>query len=250
MSEKLQKILAQRGLGSRREMERLIEAGRVRVGGRVAGLGDRIGGDEEITVDGWRLGEQRGHAVGRVLMYHKTTGEMCTRSDPKGRPLVFDKLPPIRQGRWVAVGRLDVNSSGLMLFTTDGELAARLMHPSQGIVRRYAARVLGRATPEVMTRLVKGLVLEDGPARFLDIKDAGGEGANHWYHVSMAEGRKREVRRLFAAAGLTVSRLIRIAYGPVELPRTLRPGHNRPVPPPLVDILYREAGLPVPPRKA
>ncbi len=229
-------------------MERLIEAGRVRIGSRVAQLGDRIEGDEEIAVDGWRLGEKR-QAAGRVLMYHKMTGEMCTRSDPKGRPLVFDHLPPIRQGRWVAVGRLDINSSGLMLFTTDGELAARLMHPAQGIVRRYAARVLGRASAEAMAGLVKGLMLEDGPARFLDIQDAGGEGANHWYHVSIGEGRKREVRRLFAAAGLTVSRLIRIAYGPVELPRTLRPGYSRPVPPPLVDQLYREAGLPVPARK-
>lgn len=245
MTEKLQKVLAQRGLGSRREMERVIVAGRVRVAGRVAQLGDRIKGGEEIVVDGWRLGHKP-VAQGRVLIYHKMTGEMCTRRDPKGRPLVFDKLPAIRQGRWVAVGRLDVNSSGLMLFTTDGELAARLMHPSSEIVRRYAVRVLGRASLDVMKRLTQGIVLEDGPARFTEVKDAGGDGANHWYHVGIMEGRKREVRRLFAEAGLVVSRLIRIAYGPIDLPRTLRPGHSRPLGTTEVGALYAAAGLAAP----
>ncbi len=242
MSEKLQKVLAQRGLGSRREMERVILAGRVRIGGRVAELGERVNPGEEIVVDGWRLG-QRPPPKSRVLMYHKMAGEMCTRSDPRGRPLVFDKLPPIRQGRWVAVGRLDVNSSGLMLFTTDGELAARLMHPSTGIARRYAVRVLGRANPDAIAQLTKGIVLEDGVARFTEIRDAGGEGANHWYQVTIMEGRKREVRRLFAAAGLVVSRLIRIGYGPVELPRTLRPGYSRALAAPAVAALYTAAGL-------
>ncbi|WP_298139907.1 pseudouridine synthase [Acidiferrobacter sp.] len=248
MSEKLQKILAQRGLGSRREMERIILAGRVRIGGRVATLGERVDAHEDIVVDGWRLA-QRPPAKGRVLMYHKMAGEMCTRSDPRGRPLVFDKLPAIRQGRWVAVGRLDLNSSGLMLFTTDGELAARLMHPSTGVVRRYAVRVLGRATPDVLRQLTKGVMLEDGIARFTDVKDAGGDGANHWYQVAIMEGRKREVRRLFAAAGLVVSRLIRIAYGPIELPRTLRPGFSRALASPAVADLYAAAGL-IMPQKA
>lgn len=228
-------------------MERLILAGRVRIGNRLAQLGDRVEAHEEIAVDGWRLTKQP-LAAGRVLMYHKVTGEMCTRSDPKGRPLVFDRLPVIRQGRWIAVGRLDINSSGLMLFTTDGELAARLMHPSQEVVRRYAVRVLGRATTQVLTQLTQGVLLEDGVAHFTEIKDAGGEGANHWYHVCIMEGRKREVRRMFEAVGLVVSRLIRIAYGPIELSRTLRPGYSRVVPPPLVDALYKAAALPIPAR--
>lgn len=245
MSEKLQKVLAQRGLGSRREMERVIAAGRVKIGGRIAQLGERVNPSEEIVVDGWRLGHKP-PAKGRILIYHKMTGEMCTRSDPKGRPLVFDKLPSIRQGRWVAVGRLDINSSGLMLFTTDGELAARLMHPSQEIVRRYAVRVLGRADPATVAKLVDGIVLEDGPAHFTEVKDAGGDGANHWYHVSIMEGRKREVRRMFESVGLVVSRLIRIAYGPVDLPRTLRPGYSRALLAPAVEAVYKAAGLSVP----
>jgi 23S rRNA pseudouridine2605 synthase len=227
-------------------MERLITDGRVRIDGRAAQLGDRVSAGVDIAVDGWRLGNKP-TPRGRVLMYHKIAGEMCTRSDPKGRPLVFDRLPPIHHGRWVAVGRLDINSSGLMLFTTDGELAAGLMHPAQEVVRRYAVRVLGRAGGEATAALQAGVMLEDGPARFLDVADAGGDGANHWYHVTIREGRKREVRRLFAAVGLTVSRLIRIGYGPVDLPRTLRPGHSRLLPPPLVAAVYQAAGL-VPPR--
>lgn len=245
MSEKLQKILAQRGLGSRREMERVIAAGRVKIAGRVAQVGERVNPGEEIMVDGWRLGHKPA-AQARVLLYHKATGEMCTRSDPKGRPLVFDRLPVVRQGRWIAVGRLDINSSGLMLFTTDGELAARLMHPSQEIVRRYAVRVLGRADATTIAKLTTGVVLEDGPAQFSEVQDAGGDGANHWYHVSISEGRKREVRRMFEAMGLVVSRLIRIAYGPIELPRNLRAGYSRPLPAPAVEALYTAAGLSVP----
>lgn len=245
MSEKLQKVLAQRGLGSRREMERVIAAGRVKVAGRIAQLGERVEPGEEIVVDGWRLGHKP-LAQGRVLIYHKMTGEMCTRSDPKGRPLVFDKLPTVRQGRWIAVGRLDINSSGLMLFTTDGELAARLMHPSSEIVRRYAVRVLGRASLDIIKKLTDGVTLEDGLARFAELKDAGGDGANHWYQVSIMEGRKREVRRMFESVGLVVSRLIRIAYGPVDLPRTLHPGHTRPLAPALIAELYQAIGLEAP----
>ena len=250
MSEKLQKVLAQRGLGSRREMERVIASGRVRIGNRVAKLGERVSPGEAIEIDGWRVTARAPTRAGRVLMYHKTAGEMCTRRDPKGRPLVFDKLPPIRTGRWVAVGRLDVNSSGLMLFTTDGELAAQLMHPARGLVRRYAVRVLGRADSAALTRLTQGIVLEDGEARFGEVRDAGGDGANHWYHVTITEGRKREVRRLFAAVGLTVSRLMRIAYGPINLPRTLRPGASRLLSAPDVEALYRAAGLTVPARRS
>lgn len=222
--EKLQKILARAGLGSRRELERWISEGRVSVDGRKASLGDRAEPHQVIRVDGRIIQDARRAPKRRILLYHKPEGEVCTRSDPEGRITVFDHLPKLRQGRWVSVGRLDLNTAGLLLFTNDGELANGLMHPRRQIVREYAVRVFGEVGPAMLKRLNKGVRLEDGPARFDSVVDAGGEGANHWYRVTLKEGRHREVRRMWEAVGVTVSRLSRIRFGPVELPRSLRTG--------------------------
>lgn len=224
MTEKLQKILANRGLGSRRQMETWIEAGRVKVNGKLAKLGDRASTTDLIRIDGRELFTHNKPILHKTLIYNKPEGEICTRKDPEGRPTVFQKLPKLRGRRWIAIGRLDINSSGLLIFTTDGELANRWMHPSQEVEREYAVRVLGKVTPAIIERLTKGVKLEDGMAKFDEIKDAGGTGANHWYHVILKEGRQREVRRLFASQGLTVSRLIRIRYGNVALPPRLKAG--------------------------
>jgi len=221
------------GLGSRREIESWIEAGRVTVGGRVAKLGDRATG-EAIAVDG-QLVATAGKAGTRVLIYNKPEGELVTRSDPEGRPTVFSRLPP---GRWVAVGRLDINSAGLLLLTDDGELANRLMHPRYGIEREYAARVQG---PVDLEKLRSGVMLEDGPAAFDRIEAAdprAASGTNRWYRVTLKEGRKREVRRLFEAVGARVSRLLRVRYGPIELPRDLQPGRWRELAPERVRELF------------
>jgi 23S rRNA pseudouridine2605 synthase len=223
-AERLQKVLAAAGLGSRREIESWIEAGRVTVGGRVAKLGDRATG-EAIAVDG-RPVELAALQPGRVLIYNKPEGELVTRSDPEGRTTVFSKLPP---GRWIAVGRLDLNSAGLLLFTDDGELANRLMHPRYGIEREYQVRVQG---PVDLERLRRGVHLEDGEAAFERIEPVdprASTSANRWYRVMLKEGRNREVRRMFEAVGARVSRLIRIRYGPIELPRDLAPGMWREV---------------------
>lgn len=223
--EKLQKALARLGLGSRRQMEDVIREGRVSVNGNVATIGDRVGQGDEIRVDGRLLrytaeNEKRR----RILMYYKPEGEICSTHDPEGRPTVFERLPPLTHDRWVMVGRLDVNSTGLLLFTNDGELAHRLMHPSNEIEREYAVRVMGEVTPEIMRNLTNGVQLEDGMAQFDDITEKGGEGINKWYQVKLKEGRNREVRRLFESQGLKVSRLLRTRYGSVELPRELRTG--------------------------
>ncbi len=221
----MQKVLARAGIGSRREMERWITEGRIQVDGAPAALGDRVQPGQEIRVDGQPL--STGALLGakrRILLYNKPEGEICTASDPEGRPTIFDRLPVLRNGRWIAVGRLDINTQGLILVTTDGELANRLMHPSSGIEREYAVRVLGVVEKGMLEHLRGGIDLEDGPAHFDSISDAGGEGANHWYHVTLKEGRNREVRRLWEAVGVRVSRLIRVRYGPVALPRGLRPG--------------------------
>ena len=224
-AEKLQKVLARAGIGSRREMERWIEEGRITVDGATATLGQRVVLGQDIRIDAQPL--SAGAAIGiarRIIVYRKPEGEMCTTSDPDGRPTIFDHLPRLRNGRWIAVGRLDFNTQGLLLLTTDGELANRLMHPSREIDREYAVRVLGKVDALILERLLQGIDLEDGLAKFDTLVDAGGEGANHWYHVTLKEGRNREVRRLWEAVGLTVSRLIRVRYGPVTLPRDLRPG--------------------------
>jgi 23S rRNA pseudouridine2605 synthase len=224
-SEKLQKVLARAGFGSRREMEEWISAGRVSVNGKVATLGDRAGEHDVVRVDGRVLDRvQREGGRRRVLLYNKPVGEVCTRSDPEGRPTIFDRLPRLRNGRWVAVGRLDLNTTGLILLTNDGELANRLMHPSSEMEREYAVRVLGEVERDTLDRLREGVELEDGPARFDMIRDTGGEGANHWYHVIIREGRNREVRRLWESQGVTVSRLTRVRYGTIAMPRGLRIG--------------------------
>lgn len=225
MSERIQKVLARAGVGSRRAIEGWIEAGRIQVNGVTASLGDRIAADDRVLLDGKPVQmEWRAEPKFKLLAYYKPEGEICTRSDPEGRKNVFDQLPRLKQGRWVALGRLDINSQGLMLFTTDGELANQLLHPSAGIEREYAVRSRGQLSREAIKTLTSGVQLEDGPARFNAIRDAGGEGSNHWYHVIITEGRQREVRRLFESQGIAVSRLMRVRFGPIELPRGKRPG--------------------------
>ena len=227
-TERLQKLLANAGLGSRRQLESLIADGRVKVNGRVAKLGDRASADDRIEVDGRPVGGKRLLAHPRfVLMYNKPEGEVVTRNDPEGRKTVFSRLPKLAAGRWIAVGRLDVNSAGLLLFTNDGELANRLMHPRYQIDREYAVRVNGEVTDDMVRQLVSGVELEDGPARFEDVVDSGGEGANHWFHLVIMEGRKREVRRLWEAVGVTVSRLKRVRYGPIILDSSVKVGQYR-----------------------
>ena len=225
MSEKIQKVLARVGLGSRRAMEQWITEGRVSVNGQIATLGDRISEGEELRVDGRVVAfTAEEDSVRRVILYYKPEGEVCTRTDPSGRPTVFDTLPKLQDQRWVAIGRLDINSQGLLLFTTDGDLANRLMHPSSNIEREYAVRIHGQVNADNIDALLDGVMLEDGTAKFDEVIDKGGEGTNHWYHVVLREGRKREVRRMWETQGVQVSRLIRVRYGDVELPRSLRAG--------------------------
>ncbi|GHA28009.1 23S rRNA pseudouridine(2605) synthase RluB [Oceanisphaera arctica] len=244
MTEKLQKVLARAGKGSRREIETLISQGRVSVNGNVAHLGDRVTGNEPIRVDGHLVETQpEGEIICRVLAYHKPEGEVSTRKDPEGRPTVFDRLPKLQGSRWVAVGRLDVNTSGLLMFTTDGELANRLMHPRHEIDREYAVRVFGEVTEAMLQRLRKGVMLEDGMAKFDTIKYSGGEGMNHWFHVTLKEGRNREVRRLWESQEMQVSRLIRVRYGKIELPRNLPRGGWAEMPLDQVNYLRSEVGL-------
>jgi len=226
MSEKLQKVLANAGVGSRREMEKWIEQGRISVDGHIATLGTRVEGSEQIRVDGHLLDKSNQKQICRVIMYNKPEGEMCTRHDPEGRPTVFDRIPRIKTGRWIAVGRLDINTSGLLLFTNDGELANRLMHPKHEVEREYAVRVFGTVEPAMLTKLKKGVKLEDGEAKFLTIRPrpADDESLNQWYNVTLTEGRNREVRRLWESQGLQVSRLIRVRYGNLELEKRLPQG--------------------------
>ncbi|MCW8107922.1 23S rRNA pseudouridine(2605) synthase RluB [Alteromonas ponticola] len=226
MSEKLQKVLANQGLGSRREMERWIDEGRVSVDGKVASLGDRVEATAQIRVDGHLLSRQTEKPVCRVLMYNKPEGEICTRHDEEGRATVFERLPTIRLGRWIAVGRLDINTSGLLLFTNDGELANRLMHPKCEVEREYAVRVFGEVSQETLNTLQKGVQLEDGEAKFTSIKarPSDEDSMNHWYNVTLSEGKNREVRRLWESQGAQVSRLIRVKYGTIELQKRLPQG--------------------------
>jgi len=242
MSEKLQKVLAQAGLGSRRELEQWIVAGRVKVNGEPAKLGDRVEPKDRIEVDGRPL-KLAGPPPRQVIMYYKPVGEVTSRQDDANRPLVFDHLPKLASGRWISIGRLDVNTSGLLLFTTDGELANRLMHPSYQIEREYAVRVLGEVTEEILDRLRQGVRLEDGPARFEEVERLSEGAANDWYRVTLKEGRKREVRRLWESQGLKVSRLIRTRFGPISLPRSLHRGGILQLSPKEEAALYRLVGL-------
>ncbi|KAB7671619.1 23S rRNA pseudouridine(2605) synthase RluB [Plesiomonas shigelloides] len=227
MSEKLQKVLARAGHGSRREIEAMIEKGRVSVDGKVATLGDRVDTRQplKVRIDGHIVSiKEKDEVICRVLAYYKPEGELCTRKDPDGRPTVFDRLPRMKGARWIAVGRLDVNTSGLLLFTTDGELANRLMHPSQEVEREYSVRVFGAVDDAMLQRLRLGVQLEDGPASFKSIKFQGGEGINQWFNVTLTEGRNREVRRLWESQGVQVSRLIRVRYGDIKLPKLVPRG--------------------------
>lgn len=224
-TEKLQKVLARMGVGSRRAVEQWIKEGRIRVNRQTATIGDRIALTDKVELDGrWVRLKASEEMRKRVLIYHKPAGEMCSRHDPEGRRTIFEALPPVRGKRWIAVGRLDFNTSGLLLVTTDGELANRLMHPSSNIEREYAVRVTGILSEALIGRFKQGISLEDGVARFDDVWDAGGEGVNHWYHVILREGRNRAVRRMFESQGLRVSRLIRVRFGAIGLPRFLRAG--------------------------
>lgn len=224
MDEKLQKVLARAGQGSRREMETRIREGRVLVNGEVATLGDRVSLTDAITIDGYSIIATEAGENRRVIIYNKPEGEVCTRKDPEGRPTVFDKLPKLRGERWIAVGRLDINTSGLLLFTTDGELANRLMHPSTEIDREYLVRVMGEVTEENTAALKKGVMMDDGLAKFTDIVDGGGEGINRWFYVCLMEGRNREVRRLWESQGVKVNRLKRVRFGPIFLPSKAKVG--------------------------
>ncbi len=242
--EKLHKVLARSGLGSRREMERWIEQGRVRIDGNVAKLGDRVADGQNLEVDGRTVVVASGSEV-RCLLYHKPVGEVCSRKDPEGRRTVFERLPKVKSGRWISVGRLDYNTSGLLLFTTDGELANALMHPAAQIEREYLVRVLGEVTEENLQALREGVLLDDGMARFSDIQPGGGDGANQWYYVVLMEGRNREVRRLWESQGLTVSRLKRVRYGELFIPAKIKKGQYLELGEKDIATLYGMANLPL-----
>ena len=224
--EKLHKVLALAGIGSRRGMEEEIAAGNVTVNGEVAILGMRVTADDKVAISGRAVKVNFSEDVPRILIYHKPEGEIVTRDDPGERDTVFEKLPRLNGEKWIAVGRLDINTSGLLIFTTSGELANRLMHPRFEVEREYAVRVMGQLSEEQAQRLVTGVDLEDGPAKIETLDDRGGEGSNHWYGVVLREGRNREVRRLFEAIGLTVSRLMRVRYGILNMPSYLKRGQT------------------------
>ena len=240
--EKLQKVLARAGLGSRREMERWIEAKRVVVDGKMATLGDRVDARARITVDGKPLVAPSNEET-RCILYHKPTGEVCTRSDPQGHRTVFERLPKLKSGRWISIGRLDYNTSGLLLFSTDGELANSLMHPSANIEREYMVRVMGEVDDDMLKRMTEGVMLEDGVAKFADIQLGSGDGINRWFYVVLMEGRNREVRRLWESQGLTVSRLKRVRYGDIFIPSKVKQGQWVELERKEVKGLYRMAGM-------
>ena len=223
-SERLQKVMAAAGLGSRRTLEKQIKTGKVLVNNKPATIGQNANVGDLIRYDGkeWKVVSVA--TAQRSLVYNKPTGEMTTRSDPQGRPTVFDRLPQIQGARWIAVGRLDLNTSGLLLMTTDGELANAMMHPSNRVDREYACRIFGEVDAVKLANLRKGVMLDDGMAQFSDIQAAGGDESNQWYHVTLLEGRNREVRRLWASQDVIVSRLKRVRYGAVFLPKRLRMG--------------------------
>lgn len=243
-TEKLQKALAQAGLGSRREIEGWIRAGRVTVNGVPAQVGARVGSTDVVQVDGRPVGGRTERHAARVLLYHKPEGEIVSRDDPDGRPSVFDRLPPVRGAKWLAVGRLDFNTGGLLVLTTSGELANRMMHPRYQLEREYAVRIRGRVSTPDRERLTRGIQLADGQAKLESIEEEGGEGANRWYRIVVHEGRNRIVRRLFEALGLTVSRLMRTRFGPVELPPRLTRGNYVELPRREVARLFAAVGAP------
>ena len=247
--ERIQKVLAKAGLGSRREMEKVIEDKRVSVNGEVAKLGDKVQRTDELKVDGKTVKIDT-KAVRRVLIYNKPEGEICTRKDPEGRQTVFDRLPKLTGERWVAVGRLDINTSGLLLFTNDGELANRLMHPSRQIEREYAVRILGEVKQENIDAMCAGVQLDDGMAKFSDVQYFDGKGSNQWYHVVIVEGRNREVRRLWESQGFQVSRLKRVRYGSVFMDSSMRAGTWNELAKKDIDQLAAIVELPSMPRKS
>ena len=253
MSEKLQKVLATHGLGSRRQMEKWIVAERVHVNGHPAKIGERVEETDRVDVDGRRL-VVRGAQLPRVLVLNKREGVICTRRDPEGRKTVFDDLPRIREGRWLSVGRLDINTGGLLLLTNDGTLAHRLTHPSTGIDREYAVRIRGTLSEEDMDSLLAGVEIDGETRRFSDLRYYDGRGSNHWYHAVLMEGRKHEVRDLFGHLGYRVSRLKRVRYGPVILPSWLKRGQIAEMDAADLETLYGLLHLPIAtppaPRKA
>lgn len=244
MSERLQKVLAAAGLGSRREIERWIVAGRISVNNEIAELGAKVDGKDIIALDGKRVRLADTKTERRVIIYNKPEGEVSTRSDPEGRKTVFDRLPPNASGRWIAVGRLDMNTTGLLLFTNDGSLANSLMHPSNQVDREYAVRVKGDVDDDMLKRLRDGILLDDGFARFTDIQTGrDATGANKWFYVVLMEGKNREVRRLWESQGVQVSRLKRVRYGNVFMPSTLKSGRYEELSGAQVESLSLLAGL-------
>jgi 23S rRNA pseudouridine2605 synthase len=244
MPERLQKLIANAGMGSRREVEGWIEAGRVAVNGRTASLGDKATASDRVTVDGRAVRLATAESLPcRVLMYKKHSDQIVTKKDPEGRQTVFRGLPYLKTGRWLAVGRLDINTSGLLLMTTDGELKRRLEHPSYELEREYAVRVHGAVDDAMLERLVNGVELEDGPGRFDQITVAGGKGTNQWFNVILREGRYRLVRRLWASQGVEVSRLVRVRFGPVPLPGGIKAGRYQEMTPVQVSALAQAVGL-------
>ena len=223
--EKLQKVLARRGLGSRREIESWISSKRVLVNGEVAQLGDRVGLNDRLTVDGEQLGAGIIEQKHRCIIYHKPVGQICSRKEPKNRKTVFDDLPKLSNGRWISIGRLDYNTSGIILFTTDGDLAHTLMHPSSKVEREYIVRIRGEVKTEHLENMIEGIILDDRLACFSDIQYGSGEGSNSWFYVVLMEGRNREVRRLWESQGLSVSRLKRVRFGPIFIPSKLKQGN-------------------------
>ena len=241
--QRLHKVLASCGFGSRRAMEEMILAGRITVNREPADVGQKVGPGDEVRINGELVKVRFAEPRARILMYHKTAGEIVTRDDPEGRPTVFEKLPNIGNGKWIAIGRLDFNTEGLLLFTNSGELANKMMHPRYEVEREYAVRVMGLLSPEQQQALLTGIELDDGPGKVEKLEDGGGEGSNHWYHLVVNEGRNREVRRLFEALGLTVSRLIRTRYGTVAMPSRVKRGQTLELTPDEVGVVLTAAGM-------
>ncbi len=233
-TERIQKALARQGLGSRRQIEKWISDGKITLNGKTASIGEPVKAGDTVMFSGRRvIIKEPSSSLPKVIAYHKPVGEVCSRNDPEGRPTIFENLPKLKQSRWISIGRLDLNTSGLILLTDNGELANRLMHPSRQIAREYAVRILGRASEDALKKLTHGIELEDGMARFEEVVDADpdAQGVNHWYHVVLMEGRNREVRRMWEAVGLQVSRLMRVRYGNIVLEKSLRPGRVKEIKP-------------------